>query len=86
MREKRMTLKPFADESTSFAIAGLTLENHIDHISLYGQGIITKDQQGLTQALALQQQLNAIVTALQMVDLPAQIAMQPVVMVDNPFT
>lgn len=81
-----MTLKPFADESTSNDVAGLTLENHADHVSIYGQCVITKDQQGLAQALALQKQLNAIVAVLQVIDLPAQIENKPVVMVDNPFT
>lgn len=81
-----MSFEPFIDESSVIEIAGLTLENHVDHVSIYGQGIITKDQQGLVQALILQKQINAMVIALQTIDLPAQIENQPVVMVDNPFT
>lgn len=80
-----MSFKPFFDESSSVMIAGLTMENHIDYVSIYGQCSLTKDQQGLAQALALQEQVNAIVRALQMIDLPAQIENKPVVMVDNPF-
>lgn len=80
-----MSFKPFLDESSSVDVAGLTLENHIDHVSIYGQGIITKDQQGLIQALLLQKQLNAIVIALQSASLPHQIENKPVVIVDNPF-
>ncbi len=81
-----MSFEPFLDESPSIEIAGLTLENNVDHVSIYGQGVITKDQQGLAQALAFQKQINAIVTVLQAIDLPVQIENKPVVMVDNPFT
>lgn len=81
-----MSFEPFFDESSSQVIAGLTMENHVDYVSIYGQGLITKDQQGLVQALALQKQINAIVTVLQVIDLPEQIENKPVVMVDNPFT
>lgn len=80
-----MSFVPFAEDSSSVELAGLTIENHTDHVSIYGQGVITKDQHGLAQALALQKQLNAIVSALQTVDLPAQIENKPVVMVHNPF-
>jgi len=81
-----MSFVPFADESSSIEVAGLTVENQVDHVSIYGQSLITKDQQGLVQALALQKQLNVIVKTLQMLDLPVQINNKPVVMVDNPFT
>jgi hypothetical protein len=78
-----MTFKPFADEATSLDIAGLTFENHIDRISIYGQSTITKDQQGLAQAL--QTQLNALIATLKASDLSIQIENKPIVMVDNPF-
>ncbi|GAC1373747.1 MAG: hypothetical protein NVS3B3_08420 [Aquirhabdus sp.] len=81
-----MSFKPFAEESSSVEIAGLTLENHLDQVSIYGQGAITKDQQGLVQALALQKQLNAIVSTLQTVDLPTHIENKPIVIVENPFS
>lgn len=81
-----MSFKPFTEESSSVEIAGLTLENHLDQVSIYGQGAITKDQQGLEQALALQKQLNAIVSVLQTVDLPTQIENKITLVVDNPFT
>lgn len=80
-----MTFKPFADEAASIDVAGITFENHIDRISLYGQTVITRDQQGLAQAMAMQAQLNAIISSLKAMDLPVQIENKPVVMVDNPF-
>jgi hypothetical protein len=81
-----MSFKPFFDEFSSDEIAGLTMENHVDHVSIYGQGMITKDQQGLVQALALQKQINAIVCALQDTTLPNEIMNKPAVIVDNPFS
>ncbi len=80
-----MSFKPFVEESSSVEIAGLTIENHIDHVSIYGQSSITKDKQGLVHALALQNQLDAIVVALQSTSLPTQIENKPLVIVDNPF-
>ena len=82
---ENMDFKPFADEVASLEIAGLTLENHVDHISIYGQLTITKDQQGLAQALAVRSQLDAIIMALQASDLTTQIENKPVITVDNPF-
>ena len=80
-----MTFKPFADEATSLDIAGLTFENHVDRISIYGQSTITKDQQGLAHALAIQSQLNAMIATLKASDLSVQIQNKPIIMVDNPF-
>ena len=80
-----MTFKPFADEAASQDIAGLTFENHIDRISIYGQSVIMRDQQGLTQILAIQAQLNEIIATLQASDLSVQVENKPIIMVDNPF-
>jgi hypothetical protein len=80
-----MNFKPFADEATSLDVAGLTFENHVDRIAIYGQSTITKDQQGLAQALAIQSQLNAMIATLKASDLSVQIQNKPMIMVDNPF-
>lgn len=80
-----MTFKPFADEAASQGVAGLTFENHVDRISIYGQAVIMRDQQGLTQILAIQAQLNEIITTLKASDLSVQIENKPITMVDNPF-
>ncbi len=80
-----MTFKPFADEATSQKVSGLTFENHVDRIAIYGQSVITRDQQGLAQISALQLQLNNILEALKDSDLSVQIENKPIVMVDNPF-
>jgi hypothetical protein len=80
-----VTFKPFADEATLIDVAGLTFENHVDRISIYGQSVITRDQQGLIQAIALQTQLSEMITLLKASDLSVPIENKPVVMVDNPF-
>lgn len=55
---------PFADDTASATIGGLTAENGRDRIALYGQGEITRDQAGLAQARALLALLGDMVKAL----------------------
>ena len=55
---------PFADDTASTTIAGLTAENGRDRIALYGEGEITRDKAGLAQAQALLALLGEVVKAL----------------------
>ncbi len=80
-----MTFKPFADEAASIDVAGVTFENHVDWIAIYGQAMITRDQQGLAQATLLHAQLGAIMKLLIASDLSVDIKNKPIVMIDNPF-
>lgn len=80
-----MDFHPYADESAVLDLGGLTLENHVDRVALYGQMSITKDQQGLARALSLQSELAQIIAVLQATALPERIETAPVVMVKNPF-
>jgi hypothetical protein len=80
-----MSFNPYADETASLEIGGLTLENHTDHIALFGQMAINKDQVGLQFALELQAELAKIVILLQAAELPKNIATAPIIMVRNPF-
>ncbi len=57
--------KAFENGSESHAIHDLTLENDLDCVSLYGNLQITKDQQGLKVAKALQAFLNDVVQQLE---------------------
>ncbi|MHA3080699.1 hypothetical protein [Acinetobacter sp. ANC 5502] len=78
--------KPFAEDQSSSAIYDLTLENQLDCINLYGNLQITKDQQGLATAKALQSLINQVVEVLEQQDnLPEKIAHQPEQEVENPF-
>ncbi len=79
-------LKPFDNESESITIDGLTVENRIDQLEIYGSLSITRDQPGLERALMLKQLIDAAVEALQNdAALPDRITLQPTDSVDNPF-
>ncbi len=60
-----MSLEPFADEATSLQIAGLTIENRLDRVSLFGSIDMTKDRDGLRRARELRALLEAVVAALE---------------------
>lgn len=79
--------KPFADNRASRSIAGLTIENGTDKVSLYGSLDITRDAAGLERALALKAIVDAMVTALQAGDGPPAKAIppRPTRTVKNPF-
>lgn len=60
-----VTISPFADEAASTSIGGLTIENRLDRVSLYGSLDLTRDRQGLEDARRLQTLLEAIVQVLE---------------------
>ena len=60
-----MSLEPFADEATSLQIEGLTIENRLDRVSLFGSIDMTKDRDGLLRARELRALLEAVVLALE---------------------
>jgi hypothetical protein len=69
------TLKPFADDSASVEIGGLTIENGTDKIAIYGNTDLTRDKAGLQQVRALKTLIDRIVSTLEAdKDLPDQIA------------
>lgn len=77
--------KPFAgDESSS--IYDLTLENAEDRINIYGNLQITKDQEGLKTAKALQNFINELVSTLEATkNLPEKIKIEDAKEIENPF-
>lgn len=78
--------KPFENGTESHSIHDLTLENQEDRINIYGNLQVTKDQEGLKAAKALQAYLNEIVKTLeQETDLPEKITTQVEGEVENPF-
>ncbi len=79
-------LKPFMNESETMQIGELTVENRLDQLELYGSIAITRDKQGLKQALQLKALLDAAIAHLQNEnDLPEQVVFRPTDRVDNPF-
>ena len=82
-------LKPFADESASLEINGLTVENRLDRVSLFGSLDITRDQVGLTAARELHGLISRIVTDLEDLQaagqLPQAVEVEQPETMDNPF-
>ena len=78
--------KPFENGTESHSLHDLTLENDVDVINISGNLQITKDQQGLAAAKALQSYLNAIVEALEnQENLPEKMDREETGEIENPF-
>lgn len=76
----------YENETDSFQIDTLNVENRLDRISIYGSLELTKDRQGLEAALKLKRLIDASVDALKRdKNLPDQIEIKPSESVDNPF-
>lgn len=58
-------MKPYADDSASRGIGGLTVENGRDRVALYGSLDLTRDAAGLACARELRTLLEAVVRALE---------------------
>lgn len=80
-----MQFEPFKDETTSFAIDQMTVENRLDRLELYGSLQITRDQAGLRLARELKTLLDAAVAAMEKENLPERVATKPAGRVVNPF-
>ncbi len=76
----------YENETDSFLIDNLTVENRYDRISLYGSFDITKDQQGLEYALKLKRIIDASIDALKRdKSLPEHIEIKGSKTIENPF-
>jgi hypothetical protein len=84
-----MTPKSFMayeNETDSFLIDDLTVENRVDRISLYGSLDITRDRLGLEHALKLKQIIDASIEALREdKNLPKQVKVEKTDTIENPF-
>jgi hypothetical protein len=80
------TIDPFANESESLQLDGLTIENRTDKVSLYGSIDITRDKRGLKLARELKLLFDNMVKKLSQEDLPESIPPpQNIDEVKNPF-
>lgn len=68
-----MKFIPFANESDSMEIGGLTIENRVDKVSIYGSMDITRDKKGLQAAKKIAALINAVVEQLSSENLPKSI-------------
>lgn len=84
-----MPAQPFMayeNETDSFLIGNLTVENRLDRISLYGSLDLTKDRHGLESALKLKRLIDASIDALKRDrNLPDQITVKKAENIENPF-
>jgi lantibiotic modifying enzyme len=76
----------YENETDSFSIGGMTIENRLDRISVYGSLDISKDKEGLENALKLKRIIDASIDALKRdKNLPNRIEIMRTDTVDNPF-
>lgn len=76
----------YENESDSFSIGGMTVENRLDRISIYGSLDITKDKEGLESALKLKRIIDASIDSLKREkNLPDKIEVVGTDTVENPF-
>ena len=76
----------YENESDSFMIQDLTVENRLDRISIYGTLDITRDRAGLNDALKLKRIIDASIDALKRdKNLPDKIETIATDSVENPF-
>lgn len=77
--------KPYENESDEQEIGNLKIENRLDHISLYGDLNVARDQAGLANARSLKILVDAIVSSLESQKLPDLLPAPAVKKVKNPF-
>ncbi|AJC21776.1 hypothetical protein [Pandoraea pulmonicola] len=61
---------PFANDADALSLGELNVENHADHVAIFGNLEIRRDAEGRRQAQALKAVLDAVVAALAGDDLP----------------
>lgn len=80
---------PFANESDTVQINGLTIENRLDRVSLFGSIDFTNDKAGLEKVLQVKRIVDAVAVQLEESskkgDLPEAVKVKQTVPVDNPF-
>jgi hypothetical protein len=85
MSKKKNTISPFANEADALGIGGLSIENRLDRISIYGSLDITRDREGLDHAERLKSLIDDIVATMKGEHLPASISIKPPEQISNPF-
>lgn len=76
----------FQNETDSFQIGDITVENRLDRISIYGSLDITKDKRGLADALVLKRIIDASIEEMKRdKNLPDKIDILQTNTVPNPF-
>ena len=79
------SIRPFKNEEECLQIGGLTIENRLDRVSIFGSIDITRDKEGLAVARELKGILELTLAELENADLPDKVALKPAETVKNPF-
>ena len=74
LRAMSTPFEPFNDDTTALTIAGLTIENSADRVSLSGSLDLARDRQSLDHARTLRSALDGIIAVLEAEDLPSKAA------------
>lgn len=85
MPNSKKPFQAYQNETDSFVIGKLTVENRLDRISLYGSLELTKDKEGLQRAYELKRIVDSAIDVLKGTDLPDHIEVKATDSVDNPF-
>ncbi|MCI3205881.1 MULTISPECIES: hypothetical protein [Pandoraea] len=64
---------PFANDADALTLGELNVENHTDHVAIFGNIELRRDAEGLRQAQALKAVVDAIVATLASADLPERV-------------
>ena len=78
-------IKPFQNETETFQIDQLTVENRLDRVQLYGSIEITRDNKGLESARKLKSLLDEVVQTLSAEELPDEVVVAQKNTIANPF-
>ena len=78
-------IKPFQNETETFQIDQLTVENRLDRVQLYGSIEITRDKKGLESASKLKSLLDEVVQTLSAEELPDEVVVAQKNTIANPF-
>lgn len=64
---------PFANDADALSLGELNVENHTDHVVIFGNLELRRDAEGLRHARVLKAVLDAVVSELSDADLPAHV-------------
>ena len=78
-------ITPYANETETYRIDQLTVENREDRVQLYGSLDITRDKKGLAHAKELLNLIEKVVKTLEGDSLPEQVELRTPNTVANPF-
>jgi hypothetical protein len=81
----KKSIDPFHNESETFQIGDLTIENRFDRVSVFGDIDITLDKDGLLKARQLKDLFDLIVAEMDSTELPDKIGTISPDSVKNPF-